>query len=86
MDELGATLEIYPVIYSLQKIIFTTTLSISAGLFEQQTSYIPNRLKSEHNQMITAPYTEEEIKLVLFKLPPTNAPSITGYPFFIRKI
>src|SRR5438128_12525660 len=47
---------------------------------EEVLSHVPVKVNSEMNGILTAQYTEEEVKCSLFQMFPTKAPGPDGFP------
>lgn len=59
--------------------IFSSSLQTFVAAIDEALAYIPNTVWHELNQLLVAPYTVYEVKLVLFQLHPSKAPRNDGY-------
>lgn len=47
---------------------------------EQVLQHVPTKVTQNMNDMLMAPYTQEEVKTTLFQMGPTKAPGPDGFP------
>jgi hypothetical protein len=59
--------------------MFDPPEEISFSLKESQTDDIP-QVSMEENGLLTAPYSEEEVKKVVFQMEHNKAPGPDGFP------
>jgi hypothetical protein len=61
---------------------FYKTLYTSEGVYDMDRvlNHVPRKVTPAMNDIVTAPYTNEDVKKALFQMFPTKAPGPDGYP------
>ncbi|KAL9659132.1 hypothetical protein QQ045_018677 [Rhodiola kirilowii] len=72
--------EISSVITNYYHDIFLSQVDISGERWNQEFEFIPKLVTREMNEMLTAPFTEGEVKWALFQMHPTKAPGVDVFP------
>ncbi|KAL9680638.1 hypothetical protein QQ045_018523 [Rhodiola kirilowii] len=71
--------EIKQIIVNFYKALFTSKQSIDKMELQPYLSRVPRKVTDDHNRILLAPYTVDEVTKALFQIPPEKAPGHDGF-------